>query len=101
MPAPQQTDQLQARFDDLKQQWKQGTKWLSCSHAITTHPAYQEIAAMGKDALPLILRDLEENGPDHWFEALSQITGAHPILEKDWGYMDKMSEAWLDWAKSI
>ena len=54
---------------------------------------------MGMDAVPFILKDLMTNGPDDWFWALSKITGENPITEDIAGDMNKMTEAWLLWAR--
>ncbi len=51
------------------------------------------------DAVPFILKDLIANGPDDWFWALSKITGENPITEDIAGDMNKMTEAWLTWAR--
>ncbi len=53
---------------------------------------------MGKEAIPLILRDLEETRAQ-WFWALSSIAGESPIRPEDRGDVDAMTAAWLDWGK--
>ena len=65
---------------------------------IAAHRAYQEIIGMGNDAIPLILRDLEES-PSQWFWALSSITRESPIRPEDRGDVDAMTLAWLDWGR--
>jgi hypothetical protein len=55
---------------------------------------------MGASAIPLILKDLSENGPDDWFWALTAITDENPISEDIAGNMPAMTEAWLQWGKS-
>ena len=64
--------------------------------------SYQAIIAMGDKVVPLILKQLEMEGddPDHWFYALSVITGADPITDEIRGDMKRMAEAWLIWGKS-
>jgi hypothetical protein len=44
------------------------------------HPAYREIIGLGREVVPLLLRDLEKSRA-HWFGALHEITGASPIPE--------------------
>jgi hypothetical protein len=53
---------------------------------------------MGKAAVPLKLADLEK-GPDHWFIALYEITGANPVTHEHRGYMQKMADDWIAWGK--
>ena len=62
------------------------------------HPAYQVIIDMGQDAVPFILRELEKR-PDYWFWALYSITGADPITDDAAGNLQKMTDAWLNWAR--
>jgi hypothetical protein len=65
---------------------------------MTASPAYQQIIRMGHVVVPLILKELKER-PDHWFVALSAITGADPIRAGDRGRLEKMTSAWLDWGR--
>jgi hypothetical protein len=71
----------------------------SSSRVRESHPAYQEIIALGPDVVPLLLRDLEEN-ETHWFTALRRITGADPIPHASAGNVPQMKEAWLRWARA-
>jgi hypothetical protein len=89
----------QQRFRQLAAAWKSETKFLSNVTAKVIHPAYQKIIGMGQPAVPLILKDLEENGPKHWFWALTAITEVNPIPESMAGNMTAMTEAWLKWGK--
>lgn len=100
-PLDQATDAvlLEQRFRKLVQQWKQDTEFLSSISEMATHPAYQQIIGMGKDALALIFRELEHE-PDHWFWALQAITGENPVLVADRGRIDRMTRTWLEWART-
>jgi hypothetical protein len=64
-------------------------------------PSYQQIIGMGRDALPLILERLIDEGeePDHWFWALKSIARADPVAEEDRGDIVMMAEAWLRWGE--
>jgi hypothetical protein len=53
---------------------------------------------MGKDALPLIIKELRQR-PGFWFWALEAITRQNPIDSGDAGNISKMTSAWLKWAK--
>ena len=87
---------MQAEFDRLAAQWKHDTRFHSSSTIIEEHPAYQAIIAMGEDAIPLILADLQQS-MDHWFMALRSITRESPIREEDRGKMQAIRAAWLEW----
>jgi len=90
---------LVRRFRDLVRQWKEATVFTSSGTEIALHPAYQQIIGMGKEAIPLILGELQRE-PDHWFWALQSITGEDPVPPADRGQLRKMTEAWLRWART-
>ena len=85
-------------FFDLAQQWKEETKYFSSVTDICMHPAYQQIIGMGSKALTYIFVELELE-LNHWFWALSMITGIDPIPHDCDVKMEKMKAIWLDWAK--
>ncbi len=89
---------LAKRFAKLAATWKEETRFESRAGKMAEHPAYREIVAMGKMAVPLILADLEKEA-DHWFMALREITGASPVPKEDRGCMDKKAAAWIAWGR--
>ena len=95
---PQTAVSLQETFDALAAQWERETAHHSSLDIIEAHPAYQEIIGMGEAAVPLILRELERT-PAWWFMALEQITGESPVQEKDWGKLQAITDAWLEWGR--
>lgn len=84
----------------LLQRWRDETGYLSSSTAITGHPAYLELIALGPAALPFLFRDLEQTGDGHLSKALSAVTGAHPIPADERGQVRKIAASWLRWAKA-
>lgn len=70
------------------------TKMAMCS-------SYQRIIAMGEKAVPLILRQLENerDQPDMWFWALQSLTGVDPVPDHARGDMVAMAQAWFNWAR--
>ncbi len=60
------------------------------------HPAYQQIIGMGKEAIPLILQELERTR-GHWLWALFAITKQDPAPEG--ATFDEAVDAWLEWGK--
>jgi hypothetical protein len=68
---------------------------------ITRCHSYRKIVDLGEKVLPFIFRDLERRPePDHWFDALAEITKVDPVSEKDRGYSRRMAKAWLKWARA-
>ena len=86
-------------FERLAAEWKQETAHLSSPSTIAEHRAYQEIIGMGKEAIPLILQDLEESQAQ-WFWALRSIARESPVRPVDRGDVDAMTAAWMCWGKS-
>src|SRR5262245_40862212 len=94
-----QSAAAKVRFEQLATSWKAKTKFLSNVVNKALHPDYQKIIGMGKDAIPLILKDLADNGPNDWFWALTAITDVNPITPEIAGNMKAMTEAWLQWGR--
>ena len=91
-------DDPPARFERLAADWQRAVAHQSSSRIRYEHPAYQEIIALGRPVVPLLLRDLETNHR-HWFAALQAITGANPVPPEDAGRIDRMTAAWLRWGE--
>jgi hypothetical protein len=86
------------RFSNFKREWKESTPMFSSITEIVMHPSYQRIIGMGPTAIPMILLSMRQE-LDHWFWALSAITGENPVPEEHRGKIKKMTEAWLDWGQ--
>ena len=98
VPAAQQTESVEQKFQRLATTWRAETGHLSSITTMVNHPAYQAIISIGPAVVPSLLRDLQKE-PEHWFAALRAITGAQPVQPEDRGQIDKMADAWLRWAK--
>ena len=94
---PQPDSDPKKAFLIFAERWRKETAVLSSVARITAHPAYQQIIRLGEVSIPLILDDLAENGPDHWFSALAKVTGENPITAPMAGDLKRMTEAWLAW----
>ncbi len=98
----QRSDTLQSfetRFNLLASTWKANTLNISSISQMTVEPHYLQIIAMGKAAVPLILKKLE-NEPDFWFPALSSINGGiNPVKNSNRGDLAAMTQDWINWAK--
>lgn len=96
--AESQQSQAESLFVNLSCRWRRETAIYSSVTKIAMHPAYQRIIGMGPNAIPFILRELQQE-PDHWFWALNAITGENPVAPEDAGDIVKMTAAWLEYGK--
>lgn len=87
---------LQERFEYLAENWSNETAHHSNIHIRTQHPSYQEIISIGEPAIPLILKRLQIH-PDHWFVALSQISGEDGGVPAE--TFNEAVKNWLEWGK--
>jgi hypothetical protein len=87
---------LAGLFRHLSAWWKRDTEFQSSPARVAMHPAYQRIIGLGREALPLILGDLEKTQAP-WFWALRAISGEDPVQAEDRGYIDRMTRAWIRW----
>jgi hypothetical protein len=90
-------DSLAREFKECTMKWKRETGFHSSLSKKFTHPDYQRIMAMGKPALPFILRELRDE-LDHWFYALELITGNEAKdVAAGVNNLDDARSAWLEW----
>ena len=87
---------LERLFRDHVERWKSETGHLSSITRMTAHPSYLRIIGMGREGLPLLLKELREN-PDHWLVALNAITGEDPALEG--ASFQEAVTAWTKWGR--
>jgi hypothetical protein len=90
-------DGVEALFEELADRWVNETRFVSALETQVLNDAYQRIIGLGPKALPLILNRLRTHG-GNWFWALRAISGHDPIRAEDYGNVQKMKEAWLEWA---
>ena len=73
------TEELEATFNELAEQWVKKTGMLSNSASIMKHPAYQQIVELGEAALPLVFRELEKGQMAvHWPRRLESYHRSKP-----------------------
>jgi hypothetical protein len=87
-----------ARFQELAQEWKAETRFMSFAQQKFLVPSYQRIIGLGPSAIPMILRELQSS-PDHWFWALAALTGENPVPADASGNFPAMTAAWLRWGR--
>ncbi|CAN5126465.1 hypothetical protein BH20ACI1_BH20ACI1_27790 [soil metagenome] len=93
-----ETARIEKEFNVLAEQWYLETLHSSGYLDKVLHPAYQRIIGLGKDVIPLILRELQD-APTDWFWALRALTGEDPTTAAQSGKKTEMAKAWLKWGK--
>jgi hypothetical protein len=86
----------ESEFIRLSDEWKRDTRFHSSLSKKFMHPAYQTIMAMGEQALPFILKELEKS-PGHWSYALRFIV-QRDVAENAQGFEDARN-IWLEWGR--
>ena len=89
---------VELKFSLLAQQWYEESKLFSFAKQRET-PTYHAILAIGKEIIPLIIKELER-GKNVWFSALKKLSGANPVQEESKGNPQKMAADWIQWAKN-
>lgn len=89
--------ELEAVFEALSAQWLSETQFISSVHVLFLNRSYQRIIGLGRQALPILLRKLEEQ-PANWFWALECIAREDPA-PADAPFADR-TQAWLSWGRS-
>ena len=90
---------LAKSFRKQVERWKDETGHLSSITKTLAHPSYLRIIGLARNSADheierLLLHELESD-PDHWFAALSAVTGEDPVKpEHDF---DEAISAWLEW----
>ena len=90
--------ELRRLFNSYAEEWTTQTAHLSVLSQRIMHPSYQRIIGLGAQALPLIIERLMAH-PDHWFWALSSISGEDPVRPEDAGRFGAMRDTWIDWGR--
>lgn len=98
MPKRQTKKNVEKYFAFLAEKWYLETLHSSGYLDKVLHPAYQRIIGLGKDVIPFILRELQDE-PSEWFWALRALTGEDPTTEDMAGKRENLAEAWLNWGK--
>lgn len=93
-------DPKKALFDVYARRWKRDTSGASSIQRKIGHQDYMQIISMGKEALPFIFQDLEQDPHAHWYPALAQITEQSPVPFKLRGCIKEMRREWLRWGKA-
>ena len=93
----EETSELENVFNGLVTTWREETGACSLTYRRYAHKAYQSILTLGKEVVPLILRELQHR-PDRWFEALKVLTKDSPAATAN--SFDEAVERWLTWGKS-
>lgn len=97
--AAPRAETVEERFQRLLRTWHAEVAHLSSTSRRIAHPAFQEIIGMGREAVPLLLREMERTKNGHLTSALQAILGVNPVVPEDHGKIAKVAETWLSWAR--
>ncbi len=87
---------IEEKFNRLRAQWLKDTKYLSFHR--TDHPAYMEIMTLGRDVIPYIIADINQNNTTFWWQALEAILGKRPEIPKyAAGRLTLINMLWIAW----
>ena len=84
-------------FRTLSTRWRSETGHLSIVQQKVMNRSYLEIIGLGRPALPLLLRELQER-PAFWFLALSSIARENPV--RPGATFDQAVNDWLAWGRA-
>jgi hypothetical protein len=92
---------LETAFREHVEKWKKETRHWSSITKMIAHPSYLRIIGLsgmssGHRLERLLLHELHEE-PDHWFAALTAITGEDPVRPRN--NFDGAVKAWLAWGQ--
>jgi hypothetical protein len=93
---------LENLFREHSERWKEDTRHLSSITKMISQPSYLRIIGLagksyGHGLERLILQELQSE-PDHWFAALTAISGEDPVQPKH--DFDEAVSAWLEWGRN-
>jgi hypothetical protein len=94
--APVSRQPVWQRFAELGATWKEERGFSSSLTDLVLSPSYQRVISLGRPVVPYILAELSQK-PDHWFWALTAITGADPVPPEAAGDVRAMTKAWIKW----
>jgi len=90
-------EEMKARFKILAGDYERNTQFLSGGYG--SAPEFGAIVAMGKEALPFVMRKIIDGGAWPWFQVMSAILGeGPPIEEKARGRLHLVYAKYLQWA---
>jgi hypothetical protein len=98
--ASTQLSELELKFIELSEKWKDDTGLFSTSTKKVVNDTYLDIIGLGKEVVPFILRDLKNGGSANWHAALKALTKENPVSDSDLNKNRKIRDAWVKWGES-
>lgn len=89
---------LELRFKRLSKVWKRETVLYSNAKDITRHRAFKQIVGLGKQIIPLVLREYEHD-PGHWDMVLTALADTDPVPNSCAGDVYQIRHHWLAWGR--
>jgi len=89
---------LEKIFNGLAETWRKETGGYALTQRRYAHHSYQTILTLGKDAIPLILCEMQQR-PDRWFEALKALTKGMENPAQNAKTFNEAVSCWIEWGK--
>src|ERR1022692_3728784 len=99
---PWASENIAHRFRELADQWQIEREQVGPTSDLTrllVLPSYLSIIALGRDAVPFVLAELEAR-PDHWWCALEAMAGENPVPPESKGRSRAVRDPWLAWGRT-
>jgi hypothetical protein len=96
--APVTEHSLESQFESLSSRWREEVGGESSLSRITSNINYLKVIKLGKEIVPLILKDLQKE-PAPWFLALRVLTDEENVGRKRAGNFRRMADDWIKWGK--
>ncbi len=95
-PRPQDPPSLKDQFDVLADELEEAAGAMASPRKAMRHPAYGEILALGRPAIPLALERMQESGNRPlWMRLLGSLTGIKPSQHQV--TIGEAERQWLRW----
>jgi hypothetical protein len=91
-----ESQSLESRFYRFANKWMHSMGGRSSTTSVLSDLNYLRIIALGKDAIPFILKELKKE-PAPWFLALKVLTGEESVGNSSPGDYRKMASEWIEW----
>jgi hypothetical protein len=87
---------IENKFKQLHNQWKEETKYFSSVQEITENKNFKEIVNLGKKVIPFIIEQLKIE-QSFLTVALKQIINEDPVKENHYGIPQAITNDWIEW----
>jgi hypothetical protein len=91
-------ESLELKFKSFSKRWREEIGGESSLSRITGNVNYLKVINLGKEVIPLILKELQEE-PAPWFVALRVLTEEEKVGRDHPGNFRQIADDWIKWGK--